>query len=99
MRARGSGRRFLRYFDVTGQQVSVTRLAGTRLARQLLDHTPLGKVPQRALYSLQILERMEALGAGAQFARGLRTAQHQDADQGGLAPPQIQGLGGALRSE
>ena len=79
------------------QQVAVARLLEAGLARQFLDELHFGQPVQRALHGFQIVELVEPLGAAAQFAHGLRPAQHQHAHHGRLAAAQVELLGEPLR--
>src|SRR5258708_8478561 len=52
----------------------------------------LHQVLQARLHGAQVVERMHAFGAGAQFAGSLRTAQQQDAENGDLVTIEIEGF-------
>ena len=63
------------------------------LASQHLDQRPafaLHQALQGGLHFGQILETVHALATAAQFARGLRAAQQQHANKGGLAAREIE---------
>ena len=45
---------------------------------------------------VQVVERVEAIGARAEFAGRLRAAEEQDADQGGLVAMEVEDVGEAM---
>jgi hypothetical protein len=47
---------------------------------------------EAGLYGAQVVERMHAFGARAEFARSLRTAQQQDAEDGDFVAIKVEGL-------
>src|SRR5579864_1290191 len=48
------------------------------------------------MHSLQVVERVHALGAGSQLAGSLRAAEEQDTDQGDLVSMEIEDVGEAM---
>src|SRR5205814_10099482 len=77
-----------------GQKMRVTRLLGAGLARKNFDERRLAlhQMLQTGLHGVQIVERMHALGARAEFAGRLRAAQEQDAKDGDLVAIEVEGL-------
>ena len=69
----------------------VARLLGAGLARKNFDEWGLAlhQVLQTGLHRAQVVERMHALGAGAEFSGSLRTAQQQNAEDGDFVAIEI----------
>ncbi len=55
-----------------------------------------GEVIEDGFDFFHVGELMHALGAGAEFADGLGSAKHQDAQQGGFAATEIEGFAQAM---
>ncbi len=72
----------------------VAGLLGAGLARKNFDEGRLAlhQMLQAGLHGAQVVERMHALGASAQFAGGLRTAQQQDTEDGDFVAVEIEGF-------
>jgi hypothetical protein len=85
---------WLEGFHATGQEMGVAGLLGARLARKNFGERGLAfhQVLQAGLHGAQVVEGMHALGAGAQFARSLRSAQQQDAKNGNFVTIKVEGF-------
>jgi hypothetical protein len=81
-------------FDVAGQEVGVTSFLGARLAREAFGEGRLAlhEVVEAGLDSAKIVEVVHALGAGAEFARGLRASEEQDAENGDFVAVEVEGF-------
>jgi hypothetical protein len=84
------------------EEMSVSGLAGTRLARENGSERAGGLVSgfvgvaatcealQCGLDGTEVVERVEAVGAAAEFSGGLGAAEHQKAKNGGLIATEIE---------
>ncbi len=72
----------------------VASFFGARLARENFHERwlALHQVLQARLHGAQIVKRMHALGARAEFAGGLRAAQEQDGEDGDLVTIKVEGF-------
>ncbi len=82
------------FLYLAGQKMYVAGLLGAGLPGKNLDERGLAlhQVLQAGLHRAQVVERMHALGAGAKFARRLRAAQQQDAEDGNLVTIEVEGF-------
>jgi predicted nuclease of restriction endonuclease-like RecB superfamily len=89
MRELGSGD-----FHVAGEKVDVAEFLSARLTRQNPHERRLAihKQVQRGVDRGKIVESIEAIGADAKFARSLRAAEKQDAEQSDLVAVKIEDL-------
>jgi len=80
--------------SIAGQKVRVARLLGARLARKNFDERRLAlhQVLKAGLHGAEVVERMHALGAGANLAGGLRTAQQQNAKNSDFVAIEVEGF-------
>src|ERR1700720_2006701 len=69
----------LEHFHIAREEMGVARLFCARLPWKNLDEgrLTLHQVLQAGLHGTEVVERVHALGTGAEFAWGLRTAQEQ----------------------
>jgi hypothetical protein len=81
-------------FHVAGKEVGVARLFCAGLAGQNFDERgfALHQVLQAGLYGAEIFKMVQALGAGAEFAGRLRTAQEQDGEDGDFMAVEVEGF-------
>src|SRR6266702_6488023 len=77
---------------IAGQKMSVAGLLGAGLARQSFDERGLAlhQVLQAGLHGAEVVERMHAFGAGAEFAGSLRAAQQQNAEDSDLVAIKVE---------
>ena len=78
--------------SVSGQELCVAGFLGARLTREDFDErrVALHEELEGGLHAVEILEVVHALGAGAEFAGGLRAAQEQDAEDGDFVSMEIE---------
>jgi len=86
--------RTARQLDIARQKMRVARLLGAGLARKNFDERglTLHQVLQAGLHGAEIVERMHAFGAGAEFAGRLRAAQQQNTKDGNFVTIEIEGF-------
>ena len=82
------------FLYLAGQKMNVASLLGAGLPGKNLDERGLAlhQVLQAGLHGAQVVERMHALGPRAKFARRLRAAQQQDAEDGDLVTIEVEGF-------
>jgi hypothetical protein len=83
---------------VSGKEMRVTSFFRSWLSRQQFHQRWLAvhQETQRGMDGIEIVEGVHALGARAEFAGGLRAAEEQHADQGGLVPMKVEDVGEAV---
>lgn len=76
----------------------VTRFFRTRLASQKLNQRRLAihQEVESGKDGVQVVERIEAVCARAEFAGRLRAAEQQDTDQGDFVPVEVEDVGEAM---
>src|SRR6267143_6031076 len=74
--------------------MGVARLFGAGLPRKNLGEGRLAlhQMLQAGLYGSEIVEGVHALGAGAELAGGLRTAQEQDTENSNFVAIEVEGF-------
>ena len=84
--------RTARQLDNARQKMHVARLLGAGLARQNFDERRLAfhQVLQAGLHGVEIVERMHAFGASAEFAGSLRATQQQNAEDSDFVAIEIE---------
>src|SRR5882672_6287378 len=81
-------------FHIAGEEMGVACFFGAGLPGENLDERrfALHQMLQAGLYGAEIVERMHAFGAGAEFAGRLRAAQEQDAENGDFVAIEVEGF-------
>jgi hypothetical protein len=89
----GRGGGLLRGFEgIAGKQMHVARFFGAGLARDDLDQRGIAfdQEIEGGVYGVEVVELVEALGAGAEFAGRLRAAEEKDTEQGDFVAMEIE---------
>ena len=78
--------------NVTGEEMGVAGFLGAGLAGEDFDERgfALHEEVQSGLDTVEIFEVVEALGAGAEFAGGLRAAEEEDAEDGDFVTVEVE---------